>query len=196
MSDVCAGWFYVHEIISFNLRIKNSVQTSLISTQKSVNKRKYSLHLEHVLCDSLPLTWHVELCGGILYCGWQRFCGCYKHLLLYCFFQIISSMMLMLTTFLYRYDALGRSHMGLYLAMKEHWTVIQLDMFVLSCVWLPLYWHHFSFYVYKIRIKLQSLLEDSRNLWYHLAMWKSLDCCLLGIRLPFTMDRTASLHQH
>jgi len=48
-------------------------------------------------------------------------------------------MWLVLTTFVYRDDALGRSHMGLNLAMKDHLTVIQLDLFVLSCAWLPLY---------------------------------------------------------
>jgi len=48
-------------------------------------------------------------------------------------------MRLVLTTFVYRDDALGGSHMGLNLAMKYHLTVIQLDLFVLSCVLLPLY---------------------------------------------------------
>jgi hypothetical protein len=101
-----------------------------------------------VWCDSLPLTWHVELCGGILYYGWQRFCGCYKHFLLYCLFQIISSMRLVLTTSVYRDDALGRSRTDLNLVMKDHLTVIQLDLFVLSCVWLPLYWLHWAFLCY------------------------------------------------
>lgn len=68
-----------------------------------------------------------------------------------------------MTTFVYRDNAVGRSHMGLNLAMKDHLTVIQLNVFVLSClaaiILTPL-----SFCVYKIRIKLQSLLEDSRIL--------------------------------
>jgi len=51
--------------------------------------------------------------------------------------------------------------MGLNLAMKDHLSVIQLDLFVLSyaIILIPL-----SFYVYEIRIKLQSLLEYSRIL--------------------------------